>query len=129
MKRLIVAANTPWAESICYSRAVRVGSFVAVSQTSACDAQGTILGGDDPYAQAIHALQNIERALEAVQASLINVVRTRIYVAKFDVLPQVTKAHAEFFREIRPAISILTCVMVSPKILVEFEADAIVEGA
>ena len=129
MARQIIPANTPWTESICYSRAIRVGSFVAVSQTSAIDEHGVIVGGNDPYAQAVQALHNVERALQAAGAGLADVVRTRIYLAKFEDLPHVAKAHAKVFRDIRPAISILTCTMVSPNILVEFDADALVEGS
>ena len=125
MKRLTVPANTPWEETICYSRAVRVGDFIAVSQTSAVDANGDISGGSDPYAQAIHALRNVEAALRTVGASMEDVVRSRIYLARFSDLQPVAKAHAEVFRKIRPAISILTCDMVSPDILVEFDVDAV----
>ncbi len=129
MKRLAVPANTPWQETICYSRAVRVGGFIAISQTSAVDANGNIAGGSDPYAQAIHALSNVEAALRMAGASIEDVVRSRIYLARFSDLPQVAEAYAKVFHKIRPAISILTCEMVSPDILVEFEVDAILGGS
>lgn len=128
MNRITVPANTPWRDSICYSRAVRVGSFIAVSQTSAIDANGNIRGGRDPYAQAIHALRNVEGALRTAGASLSAVVRTRIYLSRFADLPEVAKAHAKVFHDIRPVISILTCEMIASEILVEFEVDAIVEA-
>lgn len=124
--RQMIPAGTPWESAIAYSRAVRVGNFVAVSQTSAVDQSGSIAGGSDPYQQAIHALRNVERALLDAGASLSAVVRTRIYVAKFEDWPEVARAHAEMFRDVRPAITLLTCTMVSPEILVEFEADAVI---
>jgi len=124
--RTTVPAVTPWAESLCYSRAVRSGNFVAVSQTSAVDLQGMISGGKDPYQQAVHALHNVEAALRAVGAEFGHVIRSRIYLARFEDLPEVAKAHAEVFRDILPAVTILTCTMVAAEILVEFEVDAIV---
>jgi enamine deaminase RidA (YjgF/YER057c/UK114 family) len=128
MKRITVQANTPWQDEICYSRAVRIGSFIAVSQTSAVDASGNIAGGSDPYAQAIRALANVEAALQSVGATMEDVIRTRIYLARFSDLHPVAKAHAEIFGKIRPAVSILTCTMVSPDILVELDVDAIVDA-
>jgi enamine deaminase RidA (YjgF/YER057c/UK114 family) len=127
--RQTIPAVTPWVESICYSRAVRSGNFVAVSQTSAANSQGVIAGGADPFEQAVHALRNVESALRAAGAEFGDVVRSRIYIARFEDLPQVAKAHANVFRDIRPAVSIVTCTMISPEILVEFEVDAIVESA
>lgn len=124
--RLMIPAGTKWESEIAYSRAVRVGQFVAVSQTSAVDSSGSILGGSDPYQQAIHALRKVKLALVEAGATLDEVVRTRIYVARFEDWPEVARAHAEMFRDIKPAIALLTCTMVSPEILVEFEADAII---
>jgi enamine deaminase RidA (YjgF/YER057c/UK114 family) len=124
-QRRNIPAETPWEQSICYSRAVRVGDFVAVSQTSAVEASGQIGGGNNPYTQAVIALRNVEAALRAAGADIRDVVRTRIYLANFEHLQQVARAHAEVFHEIRPAIGILTCKMISPDILVEFDADAI----
>ena len=128
MDRLTVPAGARWARTLAYSRAVRVGPYVAVSQTSAANEAGDVVGGGDAYSQALQALGNVERALERAGASLNDVIRTRIYVAKFDDWTEVARAHAEIFGDIRPAVSLLTCTMVSPEILVEFEADAVVMG-
>jgi enamine deaminase RidA (YjgF/YER057c/UK114 family) len=127
MERVNIPAGTKWEDAVCYSRAVRMGAWVAVSQTSSVDAAGNIAGGGDPYAQAVAALRKVEDALRAAGAQLTDVIRTRIYVARFDDWQEVARAHAEVFREVRPAITLLTCTMVSPEILVEFEADAVVE--
>jgi enamine deaminase RidA (YjgF/YER057c/UK114 family) len=126
--RVMIPARTKWESEIAYSRAIRVGSFVAISQTSAVDSSGAIAGGSDPYQQAVHALQNVERALSEAGAELKDVVRTRIYVARFEDWPEVARAHAKMFGNVRPAMALLTCTMVSEEILVEFEADAIVVG-
>jgi enamine deaminase RidA (YjgF/YER057c/UK114 family) len=126
--RVVIPARTKWESEIAYSRAIRVGSFVAVSQTSAVDSSGVIAGGSDPYQQAVHALQNVERALFEAGAELKDVVRTRIYVARFEHWPEVARAHAEMFGNVRPTMTLLTCTMVSQEILVEFEADAVIAG-
>jgi enamine deaminase RidA (YjgF/YER057c/UK114 family) len=85
-----------------------------------------IAGGADPYQQAVHALRNVDEALRAAGAELGDVVRSRIYLARFEDLPLVAKAHAEVFRDIRPAVTILTCTMIAPAILVEFDVDAVI---
>lgn len=124
-----IPAGTEWSKTLCYSRAVRIGSFIAVSQTSAVDETGNISGGSDAYQQAVHALQNIKKALLSAGASLTDVIRTRIYLARFEDWENAARAHAEVFEKVRPAVSLLTCRMIDPRILVEFEADAVVGNA
>ncbi len=127
MKRQVVPAETPWASDLCYSRAIRAGSVVALSQTSAADQNGTVHGGEDPYLQATHALNNVETALRAVGATLSDVIRTRIYLAQLTDWKYVARAHKERFRDVQPTVCLIEARMVSPEILVEFEVDAIVD--
>ena len=119
------SSGTPWEPKVGYSRAVRVGTHVYVSGTTATAADGSVVGRGDAYAQTVQTLDNIERALTALGSRRADIVRIRVFVTDIGDFDAIGRALGERFGEVRPAATLVQVgALVDPAMKVEIEADA-----
>ena len=121
-------SGAPWEPVVGYSRAVRCGSFIAVSGSAAIGDDGELVGAGDAYAQAQRCIEVIRSALEQAGGGLQHVIRTRMFVTDIERWSEIARAHQEAFGDIAPATSMVEVTrLIDPAMLVEIEADAIVD--
>ena len=128
MERSNIPTATPWARTVGYSRAVRVGHHVFVSGTAGVGEDGEIVAPGDAYAQAKQCLTIIVKALQEAGAAPADVVRTRMFVKRPELWQDVGRAHGEFFGDVLPATTMVFVDFIHPDMLVEIEADAVIGG-
>lgn len=128
MTRLNISSGAKWEDIVGYSRAVRIGNIIEVAGTTSVDENGNVVGANDPYQQTKYSLQKIEMALRQAGATMRDVIRTRVYVTDISRWEEIGRAHGEFFREIKPASSMIeVSKLISPELLVEVEVTAVIE--
>lgn len=120
-----ISSGVKWEDVVGYSRAVRVGSRIYLTGTTATDENGNIVGEGDGYLQAVQVIRNIERALRQAGATLENVVRTRMFVTDISRWQEYGRAHHEFFDKIRPCATMVEVrALIDPRMLIEIEVEA-----
>lgn len=125
-----ISSGTNWEEIVGYSRAVRVGNIVEVAGTTAVDENGQVMGLNDPYEQTRYVFAKIEKALKEAGATMKDVVRTRMFVTDIKAWEEIGKAHGEYFKEIKPAATMVEVrALIEPELLVEIEVTAILSGS
>ena len=123
-KRINYSSGAVWEETVGYSRAVRVGDLIEISGTTSIDGD-KVLGAGDPYEQSKLIIEKFSSVLNEAGGSLSNIIRIRIYVVNIDHWENISKAYSEYFRDIKPAATMVeVSALITPELLVEMEATA-----
>ena len=124
-KRQLVSNGNPMEKIVGFSRAVRVGPFVAVGGTAPVDENGKTVGLGDVHAQTTQCFEIIKAALQAAGAGLHDIVRTRVILTDIDNWKAAIEARKPYCMDARPVDTIMAIDrFVNPEWLVEIEVDA-----
>jgi len=124
-----IGSGAIWEDIVGYSRAVRIGNIIEVAGTTAVDENGSIVGSRDAYIQTNYILHKIENAIIKLGGKRDDIIRTRIFTTNIELWDEIGKAHGEFFRNIKPASTMLEIsALINKEMLVEIEVTAYVEG-
>lgn len=127
--RINISSGAKWEDIIGYSRAVKIGNLIEVAGTTAIDENGNVVGANDPYEQTKFIFEKIEKALASAGASLRDVVRTRMFTTDISQWEEIGRAHGEFFREVKPAASMIEVNgLIDPGLLIEIEVTAVLSS-
>jgi enamine deaminase RidA (YjgF/YER057c/UK114 family) len=122
-----ISSGAKWEDIVGYSRAVRIGNFIEVAGTTATDGN-KVIGENDAYAQTVFIFNKIKIALEAADASMSDVIRTRMFVTDISQWEAIGKAHGEFFKTIKPAATMVEVSrLIDDRLLIEIEVSAVIE--
>jgi len=128
MDRKNICSGSIWESTMGYSRLIKHGQYAFISGTTSIDENGIVVGSGNSYLQTKHIIQIIEKSLKKISANLTDVVRTRIYVTNIEEWKSIGRAHAESFRDIQPATTMVEVArLIRPEMRVEMEADAILK--
>jgi len=123
-----VSSGAKWESLVGYSRAVKVGNQVEVAGTIALDKDGQVVAPGDPYLQTKRIIEIAESTLKKLGGKLENVIRTRIFTTDISKWEEIGKAHGEYFREIKPASTMVEISkLVIPETVVEIEFTAVID--
>ncbi len=126
--RKLFSSGSPFEPRVGISRAVRSDRIISVSGTAPLGPDGRTIAPGDPSQQAGRCLEIIRSAVEGLGGKLSDVIRTRILLTRMEDWELVTRVHEEFFRDVRPASTVMQVVrFIDPEWLLEIEADAVVE--
>lgn len=126
MEKKLVTSGSPYEEQIGFSRAVRIGNIIAVSGTAPITDDGKTSCPGDAYGQTLRCLEIIEKAIEEAGGKRENIIRTRVYLTDINRWKECSKAHSEYFSEIKPASTVVEVShLVKSEWLVEIEADCV----
>jgi len=127
-KRINISSGAKWEDIVGYSRAVRIGNLIEVAGTTAVDEDGQVVGPGDPGEQTKFILSKIEKALTSAEATLHDVVRTRMFVTNIADWEAIGRVHGLYFKDIKPAATMVEVkALISPELLVEIEVTAILD--